>query len=71
MIKRLGRLLCTQSREINVLNYPNHTVYAIFTNQGYVYVCKDKLTQKIEYTESPTNIIDVDTALFNRKLEMK
>ena len=42
MLQRLGRLLWSQSREITVMNYPKHTVYAIFTNHGFIYVCNDK-----------------------------
>lgn len=70
MIKRLGRLLTSQTREINVLNYSNHVVYAIFTNQGFLYVAKDKESKKIEVAES-LEFIDVNEALFTKKVEMK
>lgn len=42
MLKNWGRLLWRQSREISVMNYPNHLVYEIYTNQGYFYVAHDK-----------------------------
>jgi hypothetical protein len=70
MLRKFGRLLTTQTRDINVLNYPNHVVYAIFTNQGFIYVAKDKLNKSIEITESKT-FVDVDEALFEKKVELK
>lgn len=52
MLRRFGNLIWKQSREISVLNYPKHVVYAIYTNQGYIYVSKDKETGKIEEFEN-------------------
>lgn len=46
-MQNLGKLIWRQSRDISVLNYPNHTVYEIFTNQGYIRISQDKNTQKI------------------------
>lgn len=48
MLRRFGSLIWRQSRDISVLNYPNHVVYEIYTNQGYFYVAQDKITDKIE-----------------------
>lgn len=48
MIKAWGRLIWRQPREMSVLNYANHIVYEIYTNNGYVYVSQNKDTQKIE-----------------------
>lgn len=42
MLKNFGRLVWKQSREMSVLNYPNHLLYEIYTNQGYFYVAQDK-----------------------------
>lgn len=70
MLRRFGTLLTSQSRDMTVLNYPKHIIYAIWTNNGYIYVAKDKETKKIEYTESPT-FIDVGEAIFQKKVELK
>ena len=49
---KLGTLVWKQTREIEVLNYPRHIVYQIYTNQGYLYFIQDKDTQKISVENS-------------------
>ena len=48
MLKRFGKSIWNQSREMRVINYSEHIVYELYTNQGYIYVAHDKSTQKIE-----------------------
>lgn len=48
MIKHLGKLIWRQSRDISVLNYPRHTVFEIFTNQGTIKVIQDKESKRYE-----------------------
>ncbi len=48
MLRSFGRCIWKQSRDISVMNYPNHLVYEIYTNQGYFYITQDKKTEKIE-----------------------
>ena len=48
MLRRFGRIIWTQSRDIRVVNYPEVMVYEIFTNKGYLYIAHDKTTNKIE-----------------------
>lgn len=70
MLRRFGNLLTTQNREITVLNYSKHLVYAIWTNNGYLYVAQNKETKKIEFDESVT-LVDVGEAIMTKKVEMK
>ena len=44
MFKHLGRMLWSQSREIDVLNFNRAMVYQIYTTNGYLYVTVDKTT---------------------------
>ena len=44
MLKHLGRMLWSQSREIQVLNYKQAIVYQIYTANGYLYLKIDKTT---------------------------
>ena len=46
VLRRFGTLVWKQSREIEVLNYSRAVVYQIYTNQGYLYVCHDKDTDR-------------------------
>lgn len=48
MLKGLGRLIWTQSREIRVCNYPKHFVYEIYTNQGFQNIVIDKDTKAVQ-----------------------
>ena len=48
MLRRFGNLVWRQSRDMSVYNYSNHLVYEIFTNHGYLYVCHDKGSGKVE-----------------------
>jgi hypothetical protein len=54
MLRSFGRCIWRQSRDISVMNYPNHLVYEIYTNQGYFYVAQDKKTEKIEVVNLQT-----------------
>lgn len=47
MLRRFGKLIWKQPREIEVLNYSKHIVYQIYTNQGYIYCIQNKETDKI------------------------
>lgn len=69
-MKRFGSLLWSQTREIRYLNYPKHLAWEIWTNNGYIYLVQDKITKKIEYTESPT-LVDVSEAIMVKKVDMK
>ena len=44
MLKHLGRMLWSQNREIQVLNYKQAIVYQIYTANGYLYLTVDKTT---------------------------
>lgn len=48
MLKNLGRMIWSHSRDMRVLNYPEAIVYEIYTADGYLYMkyCK----KKNEYT---------------------
>lgn len=70
MMKRFGSLLWSQSTEVKFLNYPKHLVWEIWTNNGFIYLVKDKQTKKIEYTESAT-MVDVSEAIMVKKPELK
>lgn len=48
MLRRLGSVVWSQTRDMRVLNYSNHLVYEIFTNHGYIYVVHNKTTQQVE-----------------------
>ena len=48
MLRRLGRVIWTQSRDMRIINYPETIVYEIYTNQGFLYIGHDKKTDKIE-----------------------
>ena len=52
MLKNFGRLVWKQSREMSVLNYPNHLLYEIYTNQGYFYVAHDKIKDTFEVCDA-------------------
>ena len=65
MMKHLGRMLWSQSREIEVLNYSRAMVYQIYTANGYLYLTVDKSTGVVQvekkdginyalYTPQPT-----------------
>jgi len=47
MLRGLGRMMWSQTRDMNVLNYPKAIVYEIYTNNcGYTYIKYCKETQK-------------------------
>ena len=48
MLRNLGRLIWRQPREISVMNYANHMVYEVYTNNGFLYFVQEKETQKVE-----------------------
>jgi hypothetical protein len=48
MLRNLGKLIWKQSRDINVLNYPNYMVYEIYTNNGFLHFIQEKEGGKIE-----------------------
>lgn len=48
MIRVLGKLLWKQSRDICVYNYPYHTLFEIYTNQGFLRIIQEKSTDRIE-----------------------
>lgn len=48
MLRNLGKLIWSQSREIRLLNYPKHTVYEIYTNAGFLHFIQDKESGKVE-----------------------
>ena len=70
MLKRYGSLLWHQTRDVKYLNYPNHIEWELYTNQGFIYLAKHKITHEIEYTEKPT-MIDVKEAIMVKKSELK
>jgi hypothetical protein len=47
MLRVLGRLIWSQSRDIRVLNYPGTMVYEIYTNGGYLRIGVDKDTNEL------------------------
>jgi hypothetical protein len=51
MIKNLGRAIWRQSRDISVWNYPQHTVFEIFTNQGTLMICQEKTSSEVLWTK--------------------
>lgn len=51
MLKNLGRLIWRQPREMNVLNYSNHIVFEIYTNNGYLYCIQEKASGNVEFTK--------------------
>ena len=56
MLSRFGRMIWSQSRDIRVVNYEKHTVYEIYTNQGYLYVSHSKSKPEVEWlTKSHTS----------------
>ena len=57
MLKNLGKVIWRQSREISVSNYPNHLVYEIYTNSGYLYCIQAKEGEKIECVKNIDDII--------------
>ena len=36
---------------MSVLNYPNHMVYEIWTNHGYLTICQNKTTNLVEWSQ--------------------
>jgi hypothetical protein len=70
MLKRYGSLLWHQTRDIKYLNYPNHIVWELCTNQGFIYVAKNKKTQEVEYTEKPI-MIDTNEAIMVKKPQLQ
>lgn len=52
MLKQLGKLIWRQSRDIYVLNYPSHTLYEIFTNQGTLRIIHERETDRFEVIDS-------------------
>jgi len=44
MLKNLGRMIWSHSRDMRVLNYPEAIIYEIYTAEGYLYMkyCKKK-----------------------------
>ena len=48
MLRRLGSVIWSQSREMRVINYSNHMVYELYTNHGYIYVTHDKSTNTMD-----------------------
>lgn len=63
MFRTLGRLIWRQSREMYVLNYPNHVVFEVYTNKGYLYFIQDKTTDAIEVINDNKKNIIVDEAV--------
>jgi hypothetical protein len=44
MLKHLGRLVWSHTRDMSVLNYKTAMVYQIYTAEGYLYLKIDKAT---------------------------
>lgn len=55
MIRTLGRAIWRQSRDISVWNYPQHTVFEIFTNQGTLMICQEKASSQVVWTKLGVN----------------
>jgi hypothetical protein len=73
MLKRFGTLIWKQTRDISVMNYPNHVVYEIYTHQGYFYVSEDKETKKFSVLKDSKNleidsVVDKNKTLFRPNL---
>lgn len=56
MLKHFGRLIWRQSRDISVMNYANHMVYEIYTNQGYFYISHNKLTDQLSVLQEKSQL---------------
>lgn len=56
MLRVLGKLIWRQSRDISVCNYPRHTVYEIFTNQGTLRLIQEKDTSRFEVIDCKQKI---------------
>ena len=63
MLKHLGRMLWSHSREIDVLNYKQAIVYQIYTANGYLYLKVDKTTGAAEVETKDT----INTSLYESK----
>jgi len=48
MLRRFGKMIWRQSREISVYNHEHAIVYEIYTNQGYLCVSQNKTNGKVE-----------------------
>lgn len=48
MLRRFGKQIWRQSRDISVYNYEKAMIYEIWTNHGYLYVSHNKDEDKVE-----------------------
>lgn len=71
MLRGLGRMVWSQTRDMNVLNYPKAIVYEIYTNNGgYTYIKYCKETQKTTVEdERPSLASEIHTIPAIQKLE--
>lgn len=47
---RFGRLIWSQTRDIQVQNYEKHILYSIYENGKYIHVAVNKSNDKVEWT---------------------